>query len=106
MLIVMLVSLNIQQGKPHQLASVEGNIIAVDPNPNEYTVSIIPSNGTETDAVVFNVTDQTEITLDGGDASIEDLDELEEEENSVIAIYYVDSREAVRIDADSLNGDS
>jgi hypothetical protein len=90
------VKLTIQQGKVHQLASVEGTISAVDTE--ESTISITP-NG-ETEAIVLNVNPQTEITLDGEEAILDDLTELGEG-NSVIASYYLNNLKATQIDAQS-----
>ncbi len=96
------VKLTIQQGgKPHQLASVEGTISAVDTEVS--TVSIIP-NG-ETEAIVLDVNPQTEITLDGEEVSLSELADLVDgaEENSVTATasYYLDNLKATQIDAQS-----
>ncbi|GAI44226.1 unnamed protein product, partial [marine sediment metagenome] len=81
-----------QQGKPHQLTSVEGTISAVDTE--AATVSIIPAG--ESEAIVLDVLPQTEITLDGDEANLDDLVELEEG-NSVTADYYLDNLKAVQI---------
>jgi len=89
------VKLDIQQGgKPHQLATVEGTISAVDTEAS--TISIIPTG--ETEAIVLDVNPQTEITLDGDPASLGDLDGLGEG-NSVTARYYIDNLKATQIDA-------
>lgn len=91
------VKLSIQQGgKPHQLASVDGTISAVDTEAR--TVSIIPTG--ETEAIVLNVNPQTEITLDDEEAILDDLDGLEEG-NSVTASYYLNNLKATQIDAES-----
>ena len=88
------VKLTIQQGKPHEIAAVEGTISEVDIELD--TVSIIPDG--ETEAIVLDIISQTEITLDDVEATLDDLDGLEEG-NSVIANYYLDNFEAIRIDA-------
>ena len=89
------VKLSIEQGgKPHQLASVEGTISAVDTEAS--TISIIPDGGTEDDTIVLNVNSQTEITLDGEPATLEDLDGLGEG-NSVTASYYLSNLKATEI---------
>jgi hypothetical protein len=96
------VKLSIQQGKPHQLASVEGTISAVDTE--ESTVSIIPTDGTEDDTIVLNVNlQQTEITLDDVDVSLNELAELVDEEKqdtvTATALYYLNNLKATQIDA-------
>ena len=88
------VKLTIQQGKPHDLTSVEGTIGEVDVELG--TVSIIPDG--ETEAMVLDIIPQTEITLDNVEATLYDLYGLEEG-NSVVANYYLDNFKAVRIDA-------
>jgi hypothetical protein len=88
------VKLTIQQGKPHELALVEGSISEVDIELG--TVSVIPVG--ETEAIVLDIIPQTEITLDDVDATLDDLDGLEEG-NNVIANYYLDNFKAIRIDA-------
>ena len=88
------VKLTIQQGKPHDLTSVEGTISEVDVELG--TVSIIPDG--ETEAIVLDIIPQTEITLDNVEATLDDLYGLEEG-NSVVANYYLDNFKAVRIDA-------
>ena len=88
------VKLTIQQGKPHELASVEGTISGVDVVLG--MVSIIPEN--EIEAIVLDITPQTEITLDNVEAALDDLDGLGEG-NSVIANYYLDNFKSIRIDA-------
>jgi hypothetical protein len=88
------VKLTIQQGKPHELASVEGTISEVDAELG--TVSIVPDG--EYEAIVLDVIPQTEITLDNAETTLEGLDNLEED-NSVIAYYYLDNFKAIRIDA-------
>ena len=88
------VKLTIQQGKPHEIAAVEGTISEVDIELD--TVSIIPDG--ETEAIVLDIISQTEITLDDVEATLDDLDGLEEG-NSVIANYYLDNFKAIRIDA-------
>ncbi|MBA7684088.1 hypothetical protein ES703_92478 [subsurface metagenome] len=90
------VKLTIQQGKPHELTSVEGVISEVDTELG--TVSIIPDG--ETEAIVLDVVPQTEITLDDIEATIGDLDGLGEG-NRVTAFYYLDNFKAIRIDASS-----
>ena len=55
-----------------------------------------PTGGTIAGAIVLKVTDETEITLDGDEASLNDLVELEEG-NSVTASYYLDNLKAVQI---------
>jgi hypothetical protein len=93
------VKLSIEQGgKPHQLTSVEGTISDVDTE--ESTVSIIPEGGTEEDTIVLKVNPQTEITLDGEEATLEDLDGLGEG-NSVTASYYLNNLMATEIEAES-----
>ncbi|MFC2024623.1 DUF4382 domain-containing protein [Chloroflexota bacterium] len=87
------VKLTIQQGKPHELASVEGTISEVDIELD--TVSIIPSG--ETEAIVLDIIPQTEITLDDVEVTLDDLDGLEEG-NSTTAYYYLDNFKAIRID--------
>jgi hypothetical protein len=89
------VKLSIKQGNPHQLASVEGTISAVDAEEPDLSVSIIPDVG---DGIVLNVNPQTEINLDGDSATLEDLAELEEG-NSVTASYYPNNLKATQIDA-------
>ena len=87
------VKLSIEQGgKPHELASVEGTISAVDTEAS--TISIIPTG--ETEAIVLDVNPQTEITLDGEPATLEDLDGLGEG-NSVTASYYLNNLKATEI---------
>jgi len=88
------VRLTIQQGKPHEIASVEGTISGVDIGLG--TVSIIPEP--ESELVVLDVIPQTNITLDDAAATLDDLDEIEEG-NSVTAYYYLDNFKATRIDA-------
>jgi hypothetical protein len=88
------VKLTIQQGKPHDLTSVEGTISEVDVELG--TVSIIPDG--ETEAIVLDIIPQTEITLDDVEATLDDLYGLEEG-NSVVANYYLDNFKAIRIDA-------
>jgi len=88
------VKLTIQQGKPHEIASVEGTISGVDIGLG--TVSIIPEP--ESELVVLDVIPQTNITLDDAAATLDDLDEIEEG-NSVTAYYYLDNFKATRIDA-------
>jgi hypothetical protein len=88
------VKLTIQQGKPHELASVEGSISEVDIELG--TVSIIPDG--ETEAIVLDIVPQTKITLDDVEATLDDLDSLEEG-NSVTAYYYLDNFKATKIDA-------
>jgi hypothetical protein len=88
------VKLTIQQGKPHDLTSVEGTISEVDLELG--TVSIIPDG--ETEAIVLDIIPQTEITLDDVEATLDDLDGLQES-NSVTAYYYLDNFKAIRIDA-------
>ena len=88
------VKLTIQQGKPHELASVEGTISEVDVELG--TVSIIPDG--ETEAIVLDIIPQTEITLDGVGATLDDLDSIGEG-NSVTAHYYLDNFKATRTDA-------
>ena len=93
------IKLSIQQAsKPHELISVEGTISAVDTDENNSTVSIIPEGGSEDDTIVLSVNPQTEITLDGEEATLEDLDELGEG-NSVTASYYLNNLKATQIDA-------
>jgi len=93
------IKLSIQQGdKPHQLTEVEGTISAVDTD--ESTVSIIPEDGTEEDTIVLSVNSQTEITLGGEEATLDDLDGLGEE-NSVTASYYLNNLKATQIDVES-----
>ena len=87
-----------QASKPHELTSVEGTINVVDTE--ESTVSIIPEGGTEDDAIVLNVNPQTEIILDGEEATLDDLDELGEG-NSVRASYYLNNLKATQIDVES-----
>jgi hypothetical protein len=87
------VKLTIQQGKPHDLASVEGTISKVDAESG--TVSIIPDG--ESEAVVLDVIPQTEITLNDTEATLSDLDGLGEG-NSVSAYYYLDSFKVISID--------
>jgi PBP1b-binding outer membrane lipoprotein LpoB len=88
------VKLTIQQGRPHEIATVEGTISEAD---IEFgTASIIPDG--ETEAIVLDIIPQTEITLDDVEATLDDLDGLEEG-NSVIANYYLDNFKAIRIDA-------
>jgi len=91
------VKLIVQQGKPHELASIEGVISGV--NIEASTITITPAD--ETGAVVLDVTDETNITLDGFDASLSDLAALVGQENSATVTYYVDSLEAVQITAQS-----
>jgi len=86
------VKLTIQQGKPHDLTLVEGTISEVDVELG--TISIIP-NG-ETEAVVLDIIPQTEISLDDVEATLDDLDGLEEG-NSVTAYYYLDNFKATRV---------
>jgi hypothetical protein len=96
------VKLSIQQGKPHQLASVEGTISAVDTEEPDLSVSIIPTDGTEDDTIVLNVNlQQTEITLDDVDISLNELAELVEEEDTVTAtaLYYLNNLKVTQIDA-------
>ena len=88
------VKLSIQQGKPHDLDSVEGTLIGVDVELG--TISIIPDG--ETEAIVLDIMPQTEITLDEVEAILNDLDGLGEG-NSVVAYYYLDNFKAIRIDA-------
>ena len=88
------VKLTIQQGKPHDLVSVEGTISEVDVGLG--TVSIIPDG--ESEAIVLDVIPQTEITLDDVEATLDDLDGLGEG-NSVSAYYYLDNFKVIRIDA-------
>lgn len=88
------VKLTIQQGKAHQLASVEGTISAVDTEKS--TLSITPSG--ETDPIVLNVNPQTEITLDGNPVTLNDLTGLGEG-NSVTASYYLNNLKATQINA-------
>lgn len=90
------VKLTIQQGKPHQLASIEGTISQVDSE--AATLSIVPTGATE--PVVLDVNRQTEIALDGEEATLDDLAGLAEG-NSVTAAYYIDTFKAVEIDARS-----
>lgn len=93
------VKLAVQQGgKPHELSSVEGTISAV--NTEESTVSIIPEGGTADDTIVLNVNPQTEITLDGEEATLDDLAGLGEG-NSATASYYLNNLMATQIDAES-----
>lgn len=88
------VKLTIQQGKPHELASVEGTISEVDVELS--TVSIVPDG--ETEAIVLDIIPQTEITLDDAEAAVDDLDGIGED-NNVTANYYLDNFKAIRIDA-------
>ena len=99
------VKLSIQQGKPHQLTSVDGTISAVDTEESNPTVSIIPTDGTEDDTIVLNVNPQTYIELDDNPVTLNDLVGLGEG-NSVTASYYLNNLKAVTIHAESLNGDS
>jgi len=93
------IKLGIQQAsKPHELTSVEGTISAVDTD--ESTVSIIPEGGTEEDTIVLSVNPQTEITLGGEEATLDDLAELGEG-NSVTASYYLNNLKATQIDVES-----
>jgi len=95
------IKLGIQQAsKPHELTSVEGTISAVDTD--ESTVSIIPEGGTEEDTIVLSVNPQTEITLDGFPAILEDLAVGQ----GVIARYYPNNLKATQIDAESPDGNS
>ena len=87
------VKLTIQQGKPHDLVSVEGTISEVDVGLG--TVSIIPDG--ESEAIVLDVIPQTEITLGDVEVTLDDLDGLGE--NSVSAYYYLDNFKVIRIDA-------
>jgi len=90
------VKLSVQQTESHELASVEGTISEVDTKAS--TVSIIPDG--ETEPVVLKVTPQTKITLDGEEATLDDLAGLGEG-NSVTASYYPNNLKAVQIDAES-----
>jgi len=90
------IKLSIQQGdKPHQLTEVEGTISAVDTD--ESTVSIIPEGGTEEDTIVLSVNPQTEITLGGDPATLEDLAVGQD----VTAYYYLNNLKATQIDVES-----
>jgi len=86
--------LTIQQGKPHELASVEGTISEVDVESS--TVSIIPDG--ETEAIVLDIISQTEIKLDDAEATLDDLAGIGEG-NSVTASYYLDNFKATEVDA-------
>lgn len=91
------VKLTVQQGKPHELASIEGTISGVDIEAS--TLTITPAD--DTVPVVLDVTNETEISLDGVVASLGDLVGLVGQENSATATYYVDTLEAVQVAAQS-----
>jgi len=92
------VKLTVQQkDKTDELISLEGTISEVDTD--ESTVSIIPEG--ETEAIVLKVNPQTEITLDGEEATLEDLAGLVGEEHGVTVTYYTNSLKAATIDATS-----
>ena len=86
------VKLTIQQGKEHEVVSVDGTISTVDVDLG--TVSVIPEG--ETEAIVLDVVPATEIMLNDSEATLEELDGLEAG-NSVTANYYADNFHATEI---------
>jgi hypothetical protein len=87
------VKLAIQQGDKPQELTVEGIISALDTQEPDLSVFIIPDG--ETEAIVLNVNPQTEITLGGVEATLDELGEGD----SVTAWYYLNNLKATQIDA-------
>lgn len=86
------VKLTVKEAKAHQSVSVQGTIAAVDTEAE--TVTITPTGETET--VVLDIKNKTEISVDGKAATITEL-AASGAGKAVTATYYADTMEAINI---------